>query len=99
MTTNSGWAGKLCHLPSAWKPLEFPGYPVAVLGFFQSWRKEVWAEAKMADHPAPSQTAFNAVSENGCPPPAALSSLPPPTSVSPTGVTCWCGEMGEYPPL
>lgn len=34
--------------------------------------------------PAPAQTAFTAASENGCPPPAALSSLPPPTPASPT---------------
>lgn len=34
--------------------------------------------------PAPSQMAFTAASENGCPPPDALSSLPPPAPASPT---------------
>lgn len=75
------------------------GHPLHVLGFLPSpGGKKVWAEAEMADHPqAPSQTAFTAASENGWPPPDALSSLPPPTSASPARRDMLAGGEGGVP--
>lgn len=49
--------------------------------------------------PVPSQRAFTAASENGCPPPDALSSLPPPSPASPTRRDMLIGRKGGVPAL
>lgn len=86
--------------PAAVRAASIPWGTHGVLGFLPSPRgKKMWAEAVMADHPQHPLRRLLPLLPKMAALLQMLFLLCLPQPISPTGVTCWCGEMREYLPL